>query len=92
MRGSVQYLPKQNQVTTTYSRGLRTQIKSRQEKKSYKTLGVKAVNKYTLRVDLEHPMPYFNKMMTMAAFLPQSQDAIKKIWQYVRDELSEDVL
>ncbi|WP_338055714.1 peptide ABC transporter substrate-binding protein [Secundilactobacillus odoratitofui] len=47
-------------------------------KKSYKTLGVKAVNKYTLRVDLEHPMPYFNKMMTMAAFLPQSQDAIKK--------------
>lgn len=47
-------------------------------KKSYKSLGVQAVNKYTLRVELDHPMPYFSKMMTMAAFLPQSQDAVKK--------------
>lgn len=47
-------------------------------KKSPKTLGVKAVNKHTLQVQLDHPMPYFNKMMVLPAFFPQNQNAVQK--------------
>ncbi|WP_251717530.1 peptide ABC transporter substrate-binding protein [Lactobacillus agrestimuris] len=43
-----------------------------------KDLGVKAVNKHTLQVDLEYPMPYFDRMMVLPAFFPQSQTALKK--------------
>lgn len=43
-----------------------------------KDLGVKAVNKHTLQVDLEYPMPYFDRMMVLPAFFPQSQAALKK--------------
>lgn len=47
-------------------------------KKSPKMLGVKAVNKHTLQVQLDHPMPYFNKMMVLPAFFPQNQKAVQK--------------
>lgn len=42
-------------------------------------LGVKALNDHTLQVDLEYPMPYFNRMMIMPAFFPQSRAALKKL-------------
>ncbi|WP_369404134.1 peptide ABC transporter substrate-binding protein [Secundilactobacillus oryzae] len=41
-------------------------------------LGVTAVDKHTLRVDLDHAMPYFNKMMILPAFFPQNTAAVKK--------------
>lgn len=47
-------------------------------KKSPKTLGVYALNKHTLQVKLEHPMPYFNKMMVLPAFFPENSTALKK--------------
>lgn len=47
-------------------------------KKSAKTLGVKALNQHTLQVQLDHPMPYFNKMMVLPAFFPQDQKTVKK--------------
>lgn len=48
------------------------------EKMPVDKLGVKALNDHTLQVDLEYPMPYFNKMMIMPAFFPQSRAALKK--------------
>ncbi|WP_288530512.1 peptide ABC transporter substrate-binding protein [uncultured Secundilactobacillus sp.] len=41
-------------------------------------LGVSAADKYTLKVELEHPMPYFSKMMILPAFFPQDTAAVKK--------------
>lgn len=41
-------------------------------------LGVKAVDDHTLQVNLEYPMPYFDRMMVLPAFFPQSQTALKK--------------
>ena len=41
-------------------------------------LGVKALNNHTLQVDLDYPMPYFDRMMVLPAFFPQSQTALKK--------------
>lgn len=49
------------------------------EKMPVDKLGVKALNDHTLQVDLEYPMPYFNKMMIMPAFFPQSRVALKKL-------------
>ncbi|BDR59567.1 peptide ABC transporter substrate-binding protein [Xylocopilactobacillus apicola] len=46
--------------------------------KKVEELGVKALDSHTLQVKLEHPMPYFNKMMVMPAFFPESQAALKK--------------
>ncbi|WEV40162.1 peptide ABC transporter substrate-binding protein [Lactobacillus sp. ESL0681] len=47
-------------------------------KKSAKTLGVKAVDKHTLQVTLEKPIPYFNKLMTCAFYFPQNQKVVEK--------------
>ena len=37
-----------------------------------------AVNAHTLKVELDYPMPYFNKMMLLPIFFPQSTNALKK--------------
>lgn len=42
------------------------------------SLGVRALDRHTLRVDLEYAMPYFNKMMVMPAFFPQNTGYVKK--------------
>lgn len=41
-------------------------------------LGAKAVDKHTLQVNLEHPMPYFSKMMILPAFFPQDTKVVKQ--------------
>lgn len=41
-------------------------------------LGAKAVNSHTLQVNLEHPMPYFSKMMILPAFFPQDTKVVQK--------------
>lgn len=58
--------------------GVKNATKVTTGKLPVKDLGVKAVNNHTLQVDLEYPMPYFDKMMVLPAFFPQSQAALKK--------------
>lgn len=43
------------------------------------TLGVKALDKHTLQVTLEHPIPYFQKMMVNGPFFPQNEQYVKKM-------------
>ncbi|WEV41051.1 peptide ABC transporter substrate-binding protein [Lactobacillus sp. ESL0681] len=47
-------------------------------KKPVSSLGVSALDDHTLRVQLEHPMPYFDKMMVMPAFFPENRTALRK--------------
>lgn len=46
--------------------------------KPVESLGVKAIDKYTLRVTLDQPIPYFDQLMTFFNFYPQNQNAVKK--------------
>lgn len=41
-------------------------------------LGIKAVNDYELTIELEQPVPYFEAMLTLPTFFPQSQEAVEK--------------
>src|SRR5699024_864790 len=41
-------------------------------------LGVTAEDDYTLVVDLEKPVPYFESLMTFGTFLPLNEDFIKE--------------
>ncbi|KRL08885.1 oligopeptide ABC superfamily ATP binding cassette transporter, substrate-binding lipoprotein [Schleiferilactobacillus perolens DSM 12744] len=45
-------------------------------KKKASTLGIKAVNKSTVEVTLEHAIPYFETMLVNPAFFPQSEKAV----------------
>ncbi|MFT8748943.1 peptide ABC transporter substrate-binding protein [Liquorilactobacillus nagelii] len=47
-------------------------------KKNYRTLGIKAVNKYQVKVTLEHRISYFKLLMAMPVFYPQNQQAVEK--------------
>lgn len=47
-------------------------------KKDPDTLGVKALDKKTLRVDLENPVPIFKELLTTGTFFPQNEAYIKK--------------
>lgn len=47
-------------------------------KKPESSLGVKALGRHTLRVELEYPMPYFGQKMTMATFFPQDPKIVRK--------------
>lgn len=47
-------------------------------KKNYQTLGIKAVNKYQVQVNLEHRISYFKLLMAMPVFYPQNQQAVEK--------------
>ncbi len=48
-------------------------------KKSYQSLGIQATGKRTLKITLDHPMPYFNKLVTVPVFLPQDQKFVTKV-------------
>ena len=47
-------------------------------KKPVNSLGIKALNKHTLQVDLEKPVPYFNTLLTSPTFFPQNKKVITK--------------
>ncbi|URW90632.1 peptide ABC transporter substrate-binding protein [Lacticaseibacillus paracasei] len=47
-------------------------------KKAASTLGVTAVNKTTLKVTLEHAIPYFKTMLVNPAFFPQNEKFVEK--------------
>ncbi|MCO6541178.1 MAG: peptide ABC transporter substrate-binding protein [Lactobacillus sp.] len=47
-------------------------------KKPVNSLGVKALDKYTLQVNLEKPIPYFNELITSPTFFPQNPKVVNK--------------
>jgi len=47
-------------------------------KKPVNTLGIKALNDYTLQVTLENAIPYFNTLMASSTFYPQYKPAVEK--------------
>ena len=47
-------------------------------KKPVNTLGIKAVNKHTLQITLEQPIPYFNKLVMNPVFFPQDKKVVNK--------------
>lgn len=47
-------------------------------KKDPDTLGVKALDEKTLRVDLENPVPIFKELLTTGTFFPQNKAYVKK--------------
>ena len=49
-----------------------------QGKKKPETLGVKALGKYKLQVELTKPLPYINELLAFGTYLPVNQKAIKK--------------
>ncbi|MDK7114232.1 peptide ABC transporter substrate-binding protein [Staphylococcus pettenkoferi] len=47
-------------------------------KKPVKDLGVKALNKYKLQIDLEKPVPYFKEFLAFGTYMPQDEKVAKK--------------
>lgn len=58
--------------------GIKNATKISDGKVSPTKLGVKALGKHTLQVDLEYAMPYFVKMLVAPAFNPQDEKVVKK--------------
>ena len=46
--------------------------------KKPKDLGIKALDDYTLKIDLTKPIPYFKQMLAFGTFMPQNEKAVKK--------------
>ncbi|NVY97148.1 peptide ABC transporter substrate-binding protein [Lactobacillus sp. DCY120] len=47
-------------------------------KKPVDTMGVKAIDDHTFQVNLEKPIPYFNKLIANATFYPLQEKTVKK--------------
>lgn len=47
-------------------------------KKTLNSLGIKALNKYKLQIDLERPVPYINELLALSTFYPQDAKIAKK--------------
>ncbi|MCD8890333.1 peptide ABC transporter substrate-binding protein, partial [Staphylococcus arlettae] len=47
-------------------------------KKDVDELGIKAVDDYTLKVELTKPIPYINELFAFGIFMPQNEKAVKK--------------
>ena len=48
-------------------------------KKSVKDLGITAIGKYKLQVDLERPVPYINELLALNTFNPQNEKVAKSL-------------
>lgn len=46
-------------------------------KKPVKDLGIKALNKYKLQINLERPVPYINELLALNTFDPQNEKVAK---------------
>lgn len=71
--------PANKPVYTYIFSGIKNADKINAGKKSYKTLGIKATGKRTLKITLDHPMTYFNKLVTVPVFMPQDQKFVQKV-------------
>ena len=47
--------------------------------KKPKDLGVKALDDYTLQVELTKPIPYFQQMLAFGTFMPQNEKVVKNM-------------
>ena len=47
--------------------------------KSVKDLGITAIGKYKLQVDLERPVPYINELLALNTFNPQNEKVAKSL-------------
>ncbi|MCI2901144.1 peptide ABC transporter substrate-binding protein [Staphylococcus hominis] len=47
-------------------------------KKPLNSLGIKALNKHKLQIDLERPVPYINELLALSTFYPQDAKIAKK--------------
>ena len=47
-------------------------------KKPVESLGIKAINKHKLEIQLNRPIPYNNELLTISTFYPQNQKISKK--------------
>lgn len=47
--------------------------------KTYNELGIKAIDKYTLQVELEKSVPYFFSLMAIPSFYPISEEFVKEV-------------
>ncbi|MCD2256083.1 peptide ABC transporter substrate-binding protein [Lactobacillus sp. CC-MHH1034] len=48
------------------------------KKKPVSALGIKALDKYTLQIDLTQAVPYFNSLLAFQTFFPQNEKFVKK--------------
>lgn len=71
--------PANKPVYTYIFSGIKNADAINAEKKSYQSLGIRATSKRTLKITLDHPMPYFNKLVTVPVFLPQDQKFVRKV-------------
>lgn len=58
--------------------GIKNADKISAGKKPVNTLGIKALNKYKLQIDLDTPIPYFNALVVNSPFLPLYKPAVEK--------------
>ncbi|PMD73143.1 peptide ABC transporter substrate-binding protein [Companilactobacillus nuruki] len=58
--------------------GVKNADKINAGKKPVDTLGIKALDKYTLEVTLDNAIPYFNTLMASSTFYPQYKPAVEK--------------
>lgn len=47
-------------------------------KKQVESLGIKAINKHKLEIQLNRPIPYINELLTLSTFYPQNEKISKK--------------
>lgn len=47
-------------------------------KKPVESLGIKAINKHRLEIQLNRPIPYINELLTLSTFYPQNEKISKK--------------
>ena len=71
--------PANNPVYTYVFSGIKNADSIINNKKSYKTLGIKALGDKTLEITLDHPMAYFNKLVAMPVFMPQDKSFVQKV-------------
>ncbi len=45
-------------------------------------MGITAIGKYKLQVDLERPVPYINELLALNTFNPQNEKVAKKLLAY----------
>lgn len=71
--------PANNPVYTYVFSGIKNADAIVAGKMSPDNLGIKALGKYKLEINLEHPMQSFNKLVTMPVFLPQDKSFVQKV-------------
>ncbi|NVY97073.1 peptide ABC transporter substrate-binding protein [Lactobacillus sp. DCY120] len=70
--------PKTNSQDAFYLYQIKNAEEINQQKADLKTLGIKAVSKHHLTVNLTKPVPYFKKLLAWPLFFPQNQKVVEQ--------------